>query len=206
MQSIAAGAVIPVSNLKSFFIESITDAARRQHVAADAAVIAYLGNMLVDFARSEFLFDRTDDGVVRRPLVELYRFAAESQSSRERSLLLRRLGDVALFVAGILPNSLERSLVDVDYYIAMGANAYGYLSDAPDRDRRSRALAGIFEHLSRKFVQFVDVLQEVAELGPTHGDRDLMRWHEIWARTGSRRLRQRLLDLGVMPAAPSTHH
>jgi hypothetical protein len=199
-------AVIPVANLKSYFIDSVQTAIHKQRVYADEAVVAYLGNMLNLYARAEHLYDHTDDGIVRRPLVDLYRCALEAESLRERRRWLQRLGDVALFVAGILPNSLERSLVDVDYYISMGSHAYGYLSDLGESDARSRSLAQTFESLSRRFGRFVDVLNEVVEQGPVGLNQDLLRLHEIWCKTGSQRLRRRLVELGLAPAESPLPH
>jgi len=37
---------------------------------------------------------------------------------------MQRLGDTALFIAGVFADSLNRKLVDVDYYVAMGGTAY----------------------------------------------------------------------------------
>lgn len=199
-------AVIPVSDLKAYFIDSLHRAAKSQQAPADEAVVVYLGDLLVAYARAEHLYDHTDDGLVRRPLVDLYRMALETDSPRERQLCLQRLGDLALFVAGILPESLERSLVDVDYYISMGANAYGYLGDLGERDRRSRAQAGLFHSLSANFVHFVDLLNHIVEQAHNGLGHDMLRLHELWARTGSRRLQRRLLALGMTPQPAGPAH
>lgn len=198
--------VIPVPNLESFFHGALRQAAETQNVRTDDDVIAYLTQLLTDYARSEHLYDRTQEGVIRRPLVELYRLATELESGRERNLVLQRLGDVALFVSGILPHSLQRSLVDVDYYISMGSSAYGYLSDGCDSGRRVRALRSVFAQLSRRFVQFMDLLAEVVEQGNATRDPDLMRMHDLWTRTGSRRLQRKLLDLGLTPGIAAGIH
>lgn len=198
--------VIPVPNLESFFHNALRQAAETQKVQTDDDVIVYLTQLLTDYARAEHLYDRTREGVIRRPLVELYRLASESASSRERNLVLQRLGDMALFVSGILPHSLQRSLVDVDYYVSMGSSAYGYLSDGADSGRRMRALRSVFAQLSRRFVQFMDLLAEVVEQGNATRDPDLLRMHDLWAMTGSRRLQRKLVDLGVTPGfAAGTH-
>jgi hypothetical protein len=207
MQTVSGtGSVVPVANLESFFQRALSEAAQAQKVQADEAVIAYLTHLLTDYARSERLYDHTGDGLIRRPLVDLYRLATEADSPRERDLLLQRLGDVALFVSGILPNSLARSLVDVDYYISMGASAYGCLSDLPDAVARVRALRSVFAQLSRRFVDFVDVLAETVEQGSPARQPDLMRLHALWARTGSRRLGRKLVELGVTPPPAAGLH
>ena len=167
-------------------------------------ILAYLTHLLTDYARSDRLFDHTQDGVVRRPLVEIYKQASEAETGDERALCLQRLGDLALFVSGILPNSLERSLVDVDYYIAMGASAYGYLSDRGSGGARVRALRSVFVQLSRRFGDFVDLLAEAVEQGQSPRAPDLMRLHDLWSKTGSRRLGRKLAEYGVLPQRTST--
>ncbi len=207
MSSAAVGpAVIPVSSLKSYFIDSLQQAVEHEQVHTDESVLLYLGELLVAYARAEHLYDHTEDGLMRRPLVDLYRMSLESDSTHERKLCLQRLGDIALFVSGILPESLERSLVDVDYYISMGSNAYACLSDLDERDPRGRARAGIFQTLSGNFSHFVDLLNHIVAQAPNGLGHDIMRLYDTWARTGSRRLHRRLLALGVTPLAAGTAH
>lgn len=198
-----SSALIPVASLNAFFHQALREAAEVQRLDADEAILAYLTHLLTDYARAERLFDRTRDGVVRRPLVDIYKQAHEAESGDERDLCLQRLGDLALFVSGILPDSLQRSLVDVDYYIAMGASAYGYLSDRGSRGTRVRSLRAVFEQLSRRFVDFVDLLAQAVEQGQTR-EPDLMRLHDLWSKTGSRRLARKLLELGVTPQRAAT--
>ena len=196
--------LIPVSSLRAFFHQALQEAAETQRVDADDAILAYLTHLLTDYARSDRLFDRTQDGMIRRPLVDLYKQANEAETGDERALCLQRLGDLALFVSGILPHSLERSLVDVDYYIAMGASAYGYLSDRGSGGARARALRSVFVQLSRRFGDFVDLLAEAVEQDQSQRAPDLMRLHDLWAKTGSRRLGRKLVEYGVVPQRTST--
>lgn len=191
--------VIAVTSLKAFFHQALHEAAKSQRLDADDTIMAYLTHLLTDYARSDRLFDRTEDGIVRRPLVEIYKQASEAETSGERELALQRMGDLALFVSGILPNSLKRGLVDVDYYIAMGASAYGSLSNSAGPGARVRALRSVFAQLSSHFVDFVDLLTETAEQGQSTHQPDLIRLHELWSKTGSRRLGRKLVEYGVMP-------
>jgi hypothetical protein len=196
--------LIPVANLKAFFHQALHEAAETQKLEADAAILAYLTHLLTDYAHADRFFDRTQEGVVRRPLVDIYKQASEAETHSERELALQRLGDLALFVSGILPHSLERSLVDVDYYIAMGASAYGYLSDSNSQGARVRALRSVFAQLSRRFVDYVDLLAEAVEQGQTTRQPDLLRLHALWSKTGSRRLGRQLVACGVTPQRAAT--
>ena len=112
---------------------------------------------------------------------------------------MKRLGDVALFISGVFADSLNRKLVDVDYYIAMGGNAYSYLSDNSRNAVRWQVFSDVFDELANKFTLFVDVLGEVCEQAHFNRDTDVMRLYEIWMRTGSKRAQQRLQKLGIQP-------
>ncbi|MGE5153470.1 MAG: hypothetical protein ACM3ST_05585 [Bdellovibrio bacteriovorus] len=191
--------LIPVPDLRAYFHRALRDAAQTQRIDADQGTLAYLTHLMTDYARSERLFDHTQAGLVRRPLVEIYKQAQEAECNGERELALQRLGDLALFVAGILPHSLTRSLVDVDYYIAMGSSAYGCLRDSGGAGVRVRALRSVFAQLSGRFVEFVDLLAEAVEQGQEDRPPDLMRLHALWAKTGSRRLGRKLVQYGVVP-------
>jgi hypothetical protein len=195
-------AVVHVSDLRPYFIDALKAAAENQQLKTNDAVIHYIGNLLTDYARSDRLFDQTADGLIRPPLVDLYRLALEAETAHDRHLLLQRMGDHALFVAGILPNCLERSLVDVDYYIAMGANAYGYLSGQERASMKIRALAKTFGHLAQRFCDFVDLLGEVVEKGRSYRESDLARLYDLWSKTKSKRLYGKLVQLGLAPQGP----
>ena len=68
-----------------------------------------------------------------------------------------------MFISGVFSGCLRRSLVDVDYYVAMGAAAYGYLSARPSMSGRDSGLPEVFDQLARQFVACGDLLAEVCE-------------------------------------------
>lgn len=193
---------ITESNLRRFFHDSVLMALNNQQVEADEATIWYLANLLSHFSRSENLFDDLGDGPMLRPLAELYGAALSAPSEQERRLFLQRLGDVALFVSGLFQGlfSRRRRLVDVDYYISMGGNAYDYLAQTSTDSTRDRSLVEIYRELSHRFLNFVDVLAEVGEHSTGCEDADLLRMHELWAKTGSPRLERKLRAVGIAPS------
>jgi hypothetical protein len=173
------------------------------------ATTSYLVNLLCGFVRSDELFDHSADGVMLQPLATLYSRALNSSGIEEQRQHLQKLGDIALFIAGVFSYSLNRKIVDVDYYIAMGGNAYGYLSSAIHGNTRGAAMVEVFGELSRRFHQFVEVLSEVSEHSHLTNDTDLLREYELWVRTGSKRAADRLQRAGIYPALGSTsrsHH
>ena len=83
--------------------------------------------------------------------------ALQAAGVRQRDEL-RQVGDLSLFISGFFSDSLNRSLVDVDYYIQLGEHAYGSLARQGDG-----TFGDVFDELAGKFPAFVDVLGEVSE-------------------------------------------
>ena len=208
MASGSDNAPLTAPNLRAFFHESLQNAVLNQHIDTRDSTIWYLTNLLADFARTEQLFDDTEEGLTLRPLAGLYAVAAESGSEHQRKIVLRRLGDVALFISGLFSGlfTAHRCLIDADYYIAMGGSAYGYLGDGAALSVRDQSMAEIFSDLSRQFVRFVDVLAEVGEHAAGCNNSDLLRTHELWLRTKSPRLEKRLRTAGIIPVRQATSH
>src|SRR6185436_7058148 len=69
---------------------------------------------------------------------------------------LKEVGDTSLYVAGFFAESLDRSLVDVDYYVGLGTSAYGQLAG-----RLGGNLTQVYAELADRFPRFVDVLAEI---------------------------------------------
>lgn len=186
-------------NLTEYFKDSIHAALANQRVRAGEDTVYYVVNLLAYFTRAEKLFQRTEDGVVLQPLAQLYAEAAETPNPEERRHKLRRLGDVALLISGLFAASLNRKVVDVDYYIAMGGAAYGVLCGLDRGTARGRAFGAVFDELSRRFQVFVDVLAEVGERSHLKPGSDTLRLYELWLKTGSPRMAAKLRNLGIEP-------
>jgi len=187
-------------NVAEYFKDSLSSALSRQKVKAEEDTVFYVVNLLVWYARAENLFPQTPDGAVQQPLALIYAEAVKAKSQEEREAILRRLGDVALVVAGLFAASFSRKLVDIDYYIAMGGSAYGFLSEQGSASVRARTFRAIFGELSAKFQAFVDVLAEVGDSTPMGSQADVLRLYEIWLRTGSAYAAERLRKQGIEPA------
>ena len=196
--------LITVNNLREFFRDSLDQALRSQKVDADAHTAHYVVNLLTLFSRSERFYETTDDGVAIKPLALMLDDALAAQTDAERDQRFQRLGDVSLFVAGFFARSFARKPIDIDYYIAMGGSAYGTLSNSMRSSARPHVFCDIFDELARKFQPFVDVLNEIADSGYAHSDKDILRLYDVWLRTGSKRAATQLRSLGVV-TFPGVH-
>jgi hypothetical protein len=174
-----------------WFREMVADALSHRRLKVQEVTEFYLVNLLAGFLEREKLFVEEPDGAVTAEPLALLLLRAFDADRRERAAQLRRLGDTALFVSGFFGDSLARSLVDVDYYIAMGGRAYGALAES------ERGLDALYEELSRRFPDFVDLFAEIAELSDLRSNRGLVRLYERFLLTRSERVAQRLRARGV---------
>ena len=135
--------LITSKTLMEYFHDSVDGALSNQSIEAEPDTVYYLVNLLSVFSRSENFYERTADGRQIKPLALMYGDAINQPSAETRCKALRRLGDVSLFISGVFSESLNRKVVDLDYYAAMGEGAYGSLSgqthgtllEAPPSDR-----------------------------------------------------------------------
>jgi hypothetical protein len=198
--------VVAVASLREYFRDALQRALAHQNVAVEDQTEQYVVNLLTIFARSEQLFEQTPDGVRLRPLVRMLSDALEASTVAERERHLQRLGDVSLFVSGFFAHGFARKLIDIDYHIAMGGQAYGTLANGLARGRRP-ALCRVFGELAAKFQPLVDALSEISDAAKRYTQSDILRLYEIWLKTGSNRARGLLRQLGVeaTPVAIAQH-
>ena len=172
------GRVMPVHNLCDYFRESIDTVIEQQGVSLDPHATHYVVNMMTLFSRSEELYD--DDGEVYgiKPLALVLADAADAPTPELRNQRLQRIGDVALFISGFFVDSLANKAVDIDYYIHMGENAYGSLSEETRGTFRGNAFADIFRELASKFQILTDVLHEVRDRASGYSDINIHAQHQ----------------------------
>jgi hypothetical protein len=199
MQAVSAGSLVAVSSLREFFRDAFHAASEHQRLDIDESAEQYVVNLLTMFSRADALYEKTSEGLRIRPLAHMLADALEAPSAAARQRGLQRLGDVSLFVAGFFARSFARKLIDIDYHIAMGGNAYSSLADTMQRSSSGRGIAAIYAQLAQKFQRLVDALNEVSEMSYRHSDADILRLYEIWMKTGSARAHGLLNKLGVQP-------
>lgn len=171
-----------------YFRELVETAIEHQHLAVRELTSFYLVNLLAGYIHLDGS-PAADDEPLGIRLVRALQAAGIAQ--REG---LRQVGDRSLFISGFFSDSLNRRLVDVDYYIQLGERAYGSLARQGEP-----GLAEVYDELSEKFTAMVDVLAEVSERSALTSDTDILRLYERWMRTRSRRSGELLVERGILP-------
>lgn len=185
-----------ISQPQDYFRELVTGALGRHNVSTQPETEYYLVHLLNKFMTADRLYLRDAEGAAREePLALMIKEALEASDRLAQSAMFRHVGDVSLYMAGYFQDSLNRKLVDVDYYIGMGGTAYQYVAARSEED----ALRSTYLELAQKFAQFVDVLAEVSDQTQPRSEKDLLRMYELWIRTRSERAAKALQEAGILP-------
>ena len=189
------GKLIVSHDVQEFFRGEVVAARQDLRLQLAEPTEFYLVQLLSDYSRRQ-----TTQQPTQEPLAFLYKRATESVAD-EKLQCYKNLGDVALWVAGYFADFIERSLVDVDYYVSMGGTAYSSLSKLVANKRHGGQFAALYAELATQFTDLVDVLNQVAARTgrKPRGDADLLRLYDRYHRTGSARLRRELLQRGLLP-------
>jgi hypothetical protein len=185
------------TSAESYFFELVHSAVNNQSFKIQPETEFYVVKMLNRFVFSESLYSKNRDGNLEdQPIVFLYKEALEAIHSPERKNLFQNVGDISLYKAGFFQESLNRSKIDVDYYISMGGSAYLNASIVSDE----KQLKTLFIELSEKFDRLVRILLEVSEKTSLSGSKteaEILRMYDLWSNTGSERAARVLKKSGI---------
>lgn len=193
--------VILATNLGDYFEGEVKDTARKQGLSVSPFASSYLAKMLTRFADARsYLAQRHSDEDKKTqeiPTLALLWLEGFSKTVVEQLNQYQYLGDVALFTSGYFGERLDRSLVDMDYYMAMGGRAYERAGKLRESIQAERTVNVFFE-LSGQFQGFVEVVAEISDRTLLANDKDLLKLYEKWCRTDSERIRRMLAENGVI--------
>lgn len=185
-----------VTQPADFFKEQLNKALENQKVKIDPHTEFYLVDLLSRFMFAESLFAVNENGTKREEtLALLFQNSMAAADTARKQQGLRRLGDISLYTAGFFSDHLSTKIVDVDYYIGMGRNAYGNLS----RIGIGASFQQVFAELAQSFHKCVDVLAEVSEGFSGKDAVNILRQYELWLKTRSERAEKSLKEVGIIP-------
>lgn len=187
-----------IVNATDYFSAVVGEAFERRKLRIPPLAGRYLVNLLEYYLDARNLFftsgEKEDSPRREKTLAELYLEAGQSAHPKKQELL-KTLADRSLYISGFFGDSLQRSLVDLDYYAEMGGSAYGWLADSAAEAN----VAEVYRLYSRRFTDLVDVLSYISQKSMAKTDQNLLRLYESYLRTGSEMARQQLAEHGVFP-------
>lgn len=183
-----------------FFVEAVESAFSERRFSTFPSAQSYLVKLLEYYVPAGNLFDEVDESGrrTRSTLAETLLKAMNAEPIL-RAEMLKKMADRALYITGFFADSLQRKLVDVDYYSEMGVTAYGALADLSREDLSTK----VYREYAQKFVRFSEVLTTISSQARLQDEANIMRLYETYAKTGSDFARERLLERGLI-AVPLT--
>ncbi len=178
------------------FSEAVKEACENRHIKTQPMVEVYLVQLLQHYVDTRNLHLHLQTDLKERPpetFAEMYMTAISAENPKNRELM-RIVADRALYLTGFFGDSLQRKIVDLDYYIEIGSAAYSNLHSWTKED----SLAGVYKTFSSRFTDFVEVLNYISEKSQVQSDQNVLRLYDRYLRTGSDLAREKLNELGVL--------
>lgn len=144
------GTILTDTAATALWHDLVREAEQRGRAPLDAELESYLVFLLMRHLRDARLGDH---------VMALDYLLALQQRGTQRGQELRDVGDRCLLIAGLYPHQAEQRLVSLDYFIAVGANAYSELAA-----RARNAVATLYEQLAGAFARLVRVLVELRRI------------------------------------------
>lgn len=178
------------------FSEVVKEACKNRHITAQPAVEVYLVQLLQYYLNSKNFHNVPLDESHEKPpetFAEMYLLAINSDAIKRKELM-RTVADRALYLTGFFGDSLQKKTVDIDYYAEIGSAAYLNLHSWT----KENALSYVYKTFSKRFMDFVEVLNYISEKSSIQSDQNVLRLYDRYLRTGSELAREKLNELGVV--------
>ena len=186
-----------VTSPKDYFGEGLDQAFSHLKMQASPLSKNYLVDLLQYYMLAANLFpvDEETGRHKRETLAETY-LKSQTLPLVQKIEVLRKLGDTSLYISGFFGDSLNRKIVDIDYYADMGGTAYGTLARITSDEKLSK----VYSDFSHRFLNFVDALTFMSQQSLVQSDEDLLRLYDRYVTTGSRIAEEQLLKKGLLSA------
>ncbi|WP_097461252.1 hypothetical protein [Mangrovitalea sediminis] len=186
--------------LGDYFRERLAACAKALEPHPQEDTLWYVGAVLARLGDSRHLFSYDEGRLDLRPLALLYKDAHEATAEHERCLILRQLGDQALFVGALFPERYQRKGFRQDYFVGMGGGAYDYLAGNAFSYRH------VFAELAERFSAFLELVAHACTRKVGNNVEDVLALYQQWRATGNPRLARHLQSLGIsLDAGGKTH-
>ena len=183
-----------VKRPEAFFSELLDAAIRNQHLDISDSAKVYLIDLLSRNAvNNELILKDPKCPYADKPISIVFQQSLAEPITQRREML-KYVGDYSLYIGGYFNESLNRKIIDVGYYIAIGGQAFGNLSNIAG----SSQFSSLYYELFIKFSSLVDVLIEVSFDTFMTKATDILRLYDRWIQTGSKVLERKLIEKGII--------
>ncbi len=120
------GKIILSTNLQGFFFEGLSELNRKSLCPVPESIIYYSSDVLDKFALSRDFFE-VQEGKIREKILGTKLLEAAQMNREEQKRAYKEVADMALIVCGYFSESINKKIIDTQYYSQLGKTAYGHL-------------------------------------------------------------------------------
>lgn len=120
--------IILSANLKGFFFDGLSEINKKSLCPVPESIIYYSSDVLDKFALSQDFFE-TSEGKVREKILGMKLLEATQYNRDEQKKIYKEVGDMSLLVCGYFAESVNKKIVDKDYYAQLGKMAFSHLNN-----------------------------------------------------------------------------
>ncbi len=120
--------IILTTNLKGYFFEGLRELNQKSLCPVPESVIYYSSDVLDKFALSQDFFE-VSEGKVREKILGMKLLEATHLTREEQKRVYKEVADMSLIVCGYFSESVNKKIIDTQYYAQLGKMAYGHLNN-----------------------------------------------------------------------------
>lgn len=194
-------AIVPSAG--EFFFSEIEKISKRHGLQLNPMVIQYLAELLNKFSTSREL-KLTHPTEHKDMTPTQFWLEVQKLPLAQQQMALQFLGDYSLFTTGFFSEHVKGSLLDMDYFQAIGGKAYYRAGEIKENLAAEKSL-NVYFSLAESFRRFSEIFSELYDQTLLHSSDGSIKLFEKWQQTGSEHLTRMLFEngfhLGKKPSA-----
>lgn len=120
--------IITTPSLQSFFFNDLNEINKKSLCPIPESIIYYSSDVLEKFSLSEDFFDFSD-GKAKEKILGMKLLEATQYPREEQKRIYKDVADMSLMVCGYFAESVNKKIVDTQYYSQLGKMAYARLDN-----------------------------------------------------------------------------
>ncbi len=174
-----------IASSSQYFEELTLEAAQKCSASTDSQALSYIASLLNKVVKSS-LNDL-------QPLFVKQFVEVLSKPAGEQLRICKTTGDLSLIISGVFSDSINKKLLDLEYYVSIGKTSYENAS----RLSHSEYSSHVFGELSVGFNHYLEVLHRVSLAMGLLDTTNVLNIYETWLQTQSPHLRKLLATHGI---------
>ena len=185
-----------VENTGEFFAQEIDSISKRHGLKLEPTVVKYLAEVLSKFSTVKELKLTLSAKETADLTPTQFWLAIQSLPLTQQYSALQFLGDYSLFTTGFFNEHIKTSILDMDYFQALGGQAYYRAGEIRESIAAERAL-NIFFSLAESFKKLSEVVSELYDRTLLSDSEGTLKLFSRYQDSGSDRLARLLMENGL---------